>query len=64
MYDILHPCGDKLMAESDAARYNRTTERSEKSATRTGNILVIARAGNVPVMGRPDTGLGSVATEY
>jgi hypothetical protein len=43
MYDILHPCGDKLMAESDAARYNRTTERSEKRARRTGNILVIAK---------------------
>lgn len=47
MYDILHPCGDRLMADSDAARYTNATDRIEKIATRTGSTLDMIRERDV-----------------
>lgn len=45
MYDMRHPCGDRLMAESEAARYIRPTDIIEKRATRMdNNLLAIGKA--------------------
>jgi hypothetical protein len=47
MYDMRHPSGDRLIAESYTARYIRPTEVTEKRATRIdNNFLAIARASD------------------
>jgi hypothetical protein len=61
MYDILHPCGDKLIADSDAARYTKTTDRIEKIARRTGSTLDMVRERDVVGSFRPFAGAFNVS---
>jgi hypothetical protein len=55
MWDILHPCGDKLVAESDVAQYNSPTCEIEKWATRAEQYGQSARRGDP----RAYTGIGT-----
>jgi hypothetical protein len=60
MYDMRHPSGERLRAESCAAWYKRPTEAMEIRAKKMDNdCLAIARAGNAANL---IEGCGTIAT--